>query len=70
MHYFLARDLETADRGDFVAAHEEADMEVVWVPFDELLAAVRDGRVRDAPVIIAALTARDRGLVGSDESRD
>jgi ADP-ribose pyrophosphatase len=65
VHYFLARDLEAADRGDFVAAHEEADMEVVWVPFVELLAAIRDGRVRDAPVIIAVLTARERGLVGS-----
>jgi len=64
VHYFLARDLETADRGDFVAAHEEADMEVVWVPFDELLAATRDGRVHDAPVIIAVLTAQERGLVG------
>ena len=38
-HFFLARDLETADRGDFVAAHEEADMETLWVPFAELLAA-------------------------------
>ena len=64
VHYFLARDLETADRGDFVAAHEEADMEVVWVPFDDLLAAIREGRARDAPVVIAVLTAQDRGLLG------
>ena len=64
-HFFLARDLENADRGDFVAAHEEAEMETVWVPFAELLAAIRDGRVRDAPVIIAVLTARQRGLVGN-----
>lgn len=67
VHYFLARDLETADRGDFVAAHEEADTEVVWVPFDELLAATRDGRLHDAPVLIAVLTARERGLVGTGE---
>lgn len=67
VHYFLARDLETADRGDFVAAHEEADAEVVWVPFDELLAATRDGRLHDAPVLIAVLTARERGLVGTGE---
>jgi 8-oxo-dGDP phosphatase len=64
-HFFLARDLETADRGDFVAAHEEAEMETVWVPFAELLEAIRDGRVRDAPVIIAVLTAAQRGLVGN-----
>ncbi len=64
VHYFLARDLEAADRGDFVASHEEADMEVMWVPFAELLAATLDGRVHDAPVMIAVLTARERGLVG------
>ena len=39
-------------------------MEVVWVPFAELLAATLDGRVQDAPVMIAVLTARERGLVG------
>ena len=46
MHYFLARGLSEADRGDFVAAHEEADMETLWVPFAELLAACLDGRVQ------------------------
>ena len=30
----------TADRGDFVPAHEEADMETLWVPYADLLAAV------------------------------
>lgn len=64
-HFFLARDLETADRGDFVAAHEEADMETLWVPYAELLAGCLDGRVHDAPVLIAVLTARQRGLVGN-----
>ena len=65
IHYFLARGLRTGDRGDFEAAHEEADMETLWVPYDELLAACLDGRVRDAPVLIAVLTARQQGLVGS-----
>jgi 8-oxo-dGDP phosphatase len=68
IHYFLARGLREGDRGDFVAAHEEADMETVWVPFAELLAACLDGRVRDAPVLIAILTARQRGLVGTGGS--
>ena len=67
IHYFLARGLNGADRGDFVAAHEEADMETLWVPFDELLAACLDGRVRDAPVLIAVLTAWARGLVRDRE---
>jgi 8-oxo-dGTP pyrophosphatase MutT (NUDIX family) len=64
IHYFLARGLRSADRGDFVAAHEEADMETLWVPFAELLRAVTEGRVQDAPVLIAVLTAHQRGLVG------
>jgi ADP-ribose pyrophosphatase len=68
IHYFLARRLQEADRGDFRAAHEEADMETIWVPYDELLAACLDGRVHDAPVLIAVLTARTRGLVGSSRS--
>lgn len=65
IHYFLARGLHLADRGDFVPAHEEADMETLWVPYADLLAACLDGRVRDAPVLIAVLSARQLGLVGS-----
>ena len=66
IHYFLARGLRQADRGDFVPAHEEADMETLWVPYAELLAACLDGRVQDAPVLIAVLTARQLGLVGTE----
>jgi ADP-ribose pyrophosphatase len=69
IHYFLARGLRTADRGDFVPAHEEADMETLWVPYADLLDAVLDGRVQDAPVLIAVLTAGHRGLVGSGAPR-
>ena len=68
IHYFVARGLRQADRGDFTPAHEEADMDTLWVPYDELLAACLDGRVRDAPVLIAVLTARQRGLVGNGGS--
>jgi ADP-ribose pyrophosphatase len=68
IHYFLARGLRQADRGDFTPAHEEADMDTLWVPYAELLAACLDGRVRDAPVLIAVLTARQQGLVGNDAS--
>ena len=62
IHYFLARGLRAADRGDFEAAHEEADMETLWVPYADLLAACLEGRVRDAPVMVAVHTARLRGL--------
>jgi len=70
IHYFLARGLSGADRGDFVAAHEEADMELLWVPFDDLLAACLDGRVSDAPVLVAVLTAHQQGLVGTQGPKD
>jgi len=65
IHYFLARGLRAGDRGDFRPVHEEADMETLWVGYDDLLAACLDGRVHDAPVHVAVLTARSRGLVGS-----
>ena len=65
IHYFVARGLREAHRGDFVPVHEEADMETLWVPFAELLAGCLDGRVHDAPVLIAVLVARQRGLVGN-----
>lgn len=62
-HFFLARDLSPADRGDFVPHHEEADMEVFRAPFAELLAAALDGRVTDGPVVTAVLLASAKGLV-------
>ena len=65
MHLFVARDLREADRGDFEAAHEEADMETFWAPYDDLLAAVLAGEVRDAPVMVTVLLAEARGLAGS-----
>jgi len=64
IHYYLARGLRDVSRGDFEMEHEEADMRVFRVPFADLLAAVMDGRVTDAPVIIAVLMAHTRGLVG------
>ena len=64
IHYYLARDLAPADRGDFALVHEEADMEVVRVPFAELVDGILAGRVTDAPAIVAVLTAQARGLVG------
>ena len=68
MHFYLARDLRSADRGDFVPEHEEADMETFWVPYDDLVTAVLDGRIGDAPVVVAVLLAQARGLAGSARS--
>ena len=55
MHIYRARGLSPADRGDFVLAHEEADMETLWVPFPDLVEAVLTGRVADGPVVQAVL---------------
>lgn len=64
VHYYLARGLTEVGRGAFEPHHEEAEMETLWVPVTELHAAVLDGRVRDAHLTIALLTAHARGLVG------
>jgi 8-oxo-dGTP pyrophosphatase MutT (NUDIX family) len=69
-HYFLARGLSAVDRGDFVAEHEEADMQTAWVPYADLRAAVLDGRVTDGHTALAVLLAGDRGLAGAAEARE
>ena len=52
---YLARGLSHAGRGDFELEHEEAEMEVFWVPMAELLEAVLAGRVREGPLAQAVL---------------
>jgi 8-oxo-dGDP phosphatase len=67
IHYFVARDLTPLAEGEaeFVAEHEEADMELLWVPFRRLYDAVLGNDVTDAPLVNAVLLAHARGLVGS-----
>lgn len=62
MFFFVARDLTRADRGDFDPQHEEADMDLFWVPFGDLHAAVVEGRVTDAPLALAVLLAAAGGF--------
>lgn len=52
---YLARDLTPSPRGDFALLHEEAEMTTLWVPFEELLEAVLDHRVRQGPLAQAVL---------------
>jgi 8-oxo-dGDP phosphatase len=54
-HIYLARGLSHADRGDFELHAEEAELEVLWVPFAELLDAVLDERVCEGPLVAAVL---------------
>jgi ADP-ribose pyrophosphatase len=53
--FFLARGLRPGTRGDFALEHEEAAMEMLWVPVDELVDAVLDGRVTEEPISVAVL---------------
>lgn len=52
---FLATDLSDAHRGEFEPVHEEADMEISWVPLDELVSAVLQSRATDGPLGLAVL---------------
>ena len=48
-HLYLATGLSHADRGDFELHAEEAELEKFWVPVEDLLEAVLDGRVQEGP---------------------
>lgn len=65
-HIYLARGLSHSGRGDFELHAEEAELEMLWVPFEELLDAVLDERVREGPLAAAVLAyevLRRRGRV-------
>ena len=53
--FFLARGLTPGDRGDFALEHEEAAMEMLWVPVDDLVEAMLDGSVTEEPIAVAVL---------------
>ncbi len=56
LHYiYLARGLSHDGRGDFELRAEEAELEMLWIPFDELLDGVLDERVREGPLAAAVL---------------
>jgi 8-oxo-dGTP pyrophosphatase MutT (NUDIX family) len=54
--YYVAQGLApAADRGGFEPEHEELDMTLEWVPDDDLVAGVREGRITDGPTVQAVL---------------
>jgi ADP-ribose pyrophosphatase len=54
--YYLAEGLSPAeDRGGFEPEHEELDMTLQWVPVEDLVTGVREGRITDGPTIQAVL---------------
>ncbi len=53
---YAARDLRTADAGSVPERrHEEAHMEVVWVPLGDAVTAVLDRRINDAMAVAGLL---------------
>lgn len=57
----LATDLHPAEVPDgFEPSGEEADMDVLRVPFADALAMVRDGRITDGKTIVGILALADR----------
>lgn len=59
IHVFLASGLEATPE-PYPRNAEEADIRVEWLPLDDALAAVRDGRFRNATTAIGLLGAADR----------
>ena len=55
VHVFVAEDLSPTESTSFVPADEEAEMDCLWVDFNELLEAVLVGRVQNAQLVIAVL---------------
>ena len=56
---YLAQELSPAPPVDsFVAQHEEADMSLLWVPLDQAVRAVLDGRIVDAMAASSLLAVR------------
>ncbi|MBL3687291.1 NUDIX hydrolase [Leucobacter zeae] len=63
MRIFLARDLGPVEH-EYVRSEEEAELVPRWVPLEEVVEAVLDGRVHNAVTanaVLAALAARERG---------
>lgn len=54
---YLAEGLSPApDRGEFEPEHEEADMTTSWVPLQDLVDGVLEGRLVDGPLALAVMT--------------
>lgn len=52
-HVFLARDLRHAESGAAHSQAEEGIDAVSWVPFEEVLAMIADGRITDGETVAA-----------------
>lgn len=65
VHLFLARDLTAAPQV-FAREDEEADLRLEWVPLADAVAAVLDGRFRNAILAVGVLAAAERLRAAAD----
>nr|WP_308493997.1 NUDIX hydrolase [Microbacterium protaetiae] len=59
VHIFLARGLSAVD-ADFARDAEEADIRVEWVPLNDAVTAVLEGRMRNGILSVGLLAAAER----------
>lgn len=57
---YRAQAISAAD-GTFARTDEEADLEMLWVPIEDVVTAVLDRRLRNSILAISVLTAHARG---------
>lgn len=61
IHVFLARELSPVPEGErHVRTEEEADLEPVWVPLDDAVAGVLEGRLHSPTTVVGVLAAHAR----------
>lgn len=65
LRVFLARDItEVPGREQFSRSEEEAEMEIRWFPFEEVLEAIKQGRIHNPATVVGVLgaeSARQKG---------
>ena len=68
LHVFLARGLSDAPEVH-ARAEEESDIRLAWVPVDDVISGILDGRLRNGPLAVGAFAAAERlrraGAAGS-----
>lgn len=64
---FLARDLSEVERPE--AEHEEADMDLHWLPLDSAREAVMTGRITNS-IAVAGILAASEVVAGRADARD
>jgi len=72
IHVFLARGLSEvpAEEVDFVREHEETDLAAEWVPLEEAVRLVMEGRLHNGPTVIGILAAHAASADGFASLRE